>query len=58
MSSTGLWEGEYRKLAQEVITALIAARNDTGWVSCYENTFRMRALQAWSNNSIECRKDR
>ncbi len=53
MSSTGLWAIEFRQRAQEVITSLIAARTDTGWVSCYENTFRMRALQAWSGNRID-----
>jgi len=48
-----LWESESSQQAQEVITVLLAARTETGWVSCYENTFRMRALQVWSGNKIE-----
>jgi hypothetical protein len=47
-----LWESPYRQRAQEVITALLAARTDTGWVWCHENTFMMRALQAWSDSKL------
>lgn len=51
--SAPLWEGEYRRKAQEVITERLAARKESGWTGDYDHTFRLRALQAWSNGKVE-----
>jgi len=51
--SAPLWEGEYRRKAQEVITERLAARTETGWTGDHDHTFRLRALQAWSNRKVD-----